>query len=68
VALKYGFARRAQSCAILLQALLNSTVIAQILSTEPGGVARAGLLLLRRTLMGLGGCSRNCGGDKEKRQ
>ena len=35
VALKYGLARRAQFCAILLQALLHRAIVAQVLATEP---------------------------------
>jgi hypothetical protein len=36
---------------VLLQARLNSTVIAQIPAAETRGIARAGILLLRRALM-----------------
>jgi hypothetical protein len=54
VALKNSLAAFAQSVPVLLQALLNGAVIAQLLATKTLRIPRTGLLLLRRAEMALG--------------
>ena len=53
VALEYLLAPRAQLRAILLQTLLNSAVVAQLLPAKSLCVSRARLLLLRGTHVAL---------------
>jgi hypothetical protein len=66
VALEDAVAGRAQPGAVLLQALLHGTVIAEILATEARGIARTGLLFLRRALMALGERGRDISDDQEE--
>jgi hypothetical protein len=66
VALEDAVAGRAQPGAVLLQALLHGTVIAEILATEARGVTRTGLLFLRRALMALGERGRDISDDQEE--
>jgi hypothetical protein len=54
VALKDSLAAFAQPAPLLLQALLNGLVIAQLLAAKALRVPRARLLLLRRAEMALG--------------
>jgi hypothetical protein len=57
MAFEYFFAGSPQLCAILLQALLNGHIVAQLFSAKAGGVARTRLLLLWRSKMSaLCGC------------
>jgi hypothetical protein len=54
VALKNSLAAFAQPAPLLLQALLDGPVIAQLVATKALRVPRARLLLLRRAEMALG--------------
>jgi hypothetical protein len=45
---KYFLAALAQFCSVLLQALLNRSIVAQLLSAEALRITPAGLLLLWR--------------------
>jgi hypothetical protein len=54
VALKNSLAAFAQTVPVLLEALLNGAVIAQLLATKTLRIPRTGLLLLRRAEMALG--------------
>jgi hypothetical protein len=47
VALEYFLASGAQLCAVLLQTLLDGTIITQVLTAKARSVARTRLLLLR---------------------
>jgi len=51
VALEYFLTGGTQSLPVLSQALLNRRIVAQLLPTEAGGVARTRLPLLRTPLL-----------------
>jgi len=51
VTLEYLLTGRTESLPVLSQALLNCRIVAQLLSTEAGGVAPTRLLLLRSPLL-----------------
>jgi len=51
VAPKYLLTGGTESLPVLSQALLDRRIVAQLLSTEAGGVARTRLLLLGRPLL-----------------
>jgi hypothetical protein len=53
VAFKYVLAALTQSGSVLLQALLDRSIIAQLLPAKALRIASAGLLLLRRAHMAL---------------
>jgi hypothetical protein len=61
VALENSLAAFAQSGPVLLQALLNGPVIAQLLTTKALRIPRARLLFLRRAEMTLGQGNRASG-------
>src|SRR3954451_16042015 len=65
VALENSCAAFAQSASMLLQALLNGPVVAQLLATKALRIPRARLLLLRRAEMALGQGNRASGYQEE---